>query len=191
LPLPFGITFFSEQQSLFTGLSVLFLAGLVTYRGLLEKRRAASAVGAALLVGFACLSLLVSAERSRMLVLMGGFVGELVLPALVLLAFYFRFPDRMRWDFFRFLALPPSAAAWLLSARTWRSIASGEQQLPRGSFLLGDGNSDFERLTAQYALSPASIIELGARTAQLTTILLVVAYGVFAARALSRLRARG
>lgn len=188
LPLPFGFTFFSEEPSLFTGLCMLFLLGVFGYRSLLERRWAASALGGALLIAFAWLSLFASHERSRMLVLAGGFVGELALSALMLIAFYLRFPDRLRWDFFRFVALVPSSAAWLTSARTWRAIARKDAALSMRSFLPGDGNGDFERLIAEYDFTIDSITRLGMLSVRLSALAMLVTYLGFAARALRRLR---
>lgn len=175
LPLPFGFTFFREEQSLFTGACVLFLCGVIAYRGYVERRRSALVLGGAFASLWALLSLLVPRDTSRMLVLMGGFVGELILPALVLVAFHFRFPDRLRWDFFRFLALPAGAGAWVVALRGWSAIAKSGT-LPMGSLMPGDGNGDFPRLIAEYGQTPASIIALAGHCMWLSAAVVLLGY---------------
>lgn len=183
LPLPFGFTFWKEEQSLFTGACMLFLIGVLTYRSLRERKPFAIALSLVLLLAFAVLSCWVSAEHSRMLLLLAGLAGELILTSSVLVAFYFPLPDRMRWDFFRFIALVPAAGSWVAAVSLWRSVANGTRMLPMGSLLGGDGSGDLERLVAEYAFSEQAITALYGRLALSTIVLVVVTYAVFALRA--------
>jgi hypothetical protein len=189
LPLPFGLTFIRDDPGVFTGVCVAFLACVVIYRGYVETRRATLVAGALLLLGWLVLTFFVSRDTSRKLVLLGGFVGELCLPALVLVAFHLRLPDRLRWDFFRFLALPFAACAYVGALRLWLGIAQGSARLPMGSFLPGDGNGDFDRLIAEYGFSQASIIRVGATAARASVLGLGVHYVWLALGAWRRSRA--
>lgn len=189
LPLPFGMTFIRDEPGVFTGLCVAFLASVVLYRGYVEERRATLLAGAGLLLGWLVLTFGVAPARSRMLVLLGGFVGELCLPALMLVAFHLRLPDRLRWDFFRFLALPFAACAYMGALRLWLGIAHGSVQLPMGSFLPGDGNGDFDRLIAEYGFSQASIIRVGTSCARASVVGLGAHYAWLALNAWRQIRA--
>ena len=189
LPLPFGFTLWREERSLFTGGCLVFLIAVLAHRSLRERRWFGVALALLLAVGFARLSLGTDADRSRMVVIAAGIAGELLLSCLVLIAFYFPLPDRLRWDFFRFVALVPAATGWLGTAALWHAIRRGERPLPMGSILgaTGDGSGDLERLIAEYGFTPASITSLYVRLAQGTFVLLALVYGAFALRALRRL----
>lgn len=182
LPLPFGFTFWSEEPSRFTGLCMVFLIGVLFVRSLREGRRFAVVFALALFVAFVIMSGFVSVERSRFFILCGGLAGELVLTALVMVAFYFPFPDRMRWDFFRFVALVPAAGSWISAVSLWRGVARGTRSLPFGS-LLGDGTGDLERLMYEYAFSEHEIISFYGKLSLSTVVLIVTTYAVFALRA--------
>jgi hypothetical protein len=182
LPLPFGFTFWTEQPSRFTGACMLFLLGVLLVHSLREGRRFALGLSAALLIAFVGLSVFVSVERSRMFILCAGLAGELVLTSLVMIAFYFPFPDRLRWDFFRFVALVPAAGSWVSAVSLWRGVARGARPLPMGS-LLGDGTGDLERLMYEYALSEAEIVSFYGKLALSTVLLVLTTYAVFALRA--------
>jgi hypothetical protein len=182
LPLPFGFTFWSEEPSRFTGLCMLFLIGVLLVRSWREQRGFAIAFSCALLIAFVILSGFVSVERSRMFLLYAGLAGELVLTSLVMIAFYFPFPDRLRWDFFRFVALVPAAGSWVSAVSLWRGIARGARSLPMGS-LLGDGTGDLERLMYEYAISEQEIVAFYGKLALSTIVLVVMTYAVFALRA--------
>ena len=188
LPLPFGFTFWREEPSIFTGLCFAFLAGLLIQRGYAEERRGALLLGLSALAGWVTLTWFVSVETSRMLILAGGFVAELVLPALALVAFHLRMPDRLRWDFFRFLVLPVAACAFVGALRLWLGIAHGSTALPMGSFLPGDGAGDFDRLMSEHGFSQARIIGIGTTSARLSVLGLGVCYALLVARALGRTR---
>ncbi|HEX5656443.1 MAG TPA: hypothetical protein VFX59_04575 [Polyangiales bacterium] len=182
LPLPFGFTFWTEEPSRFTGACMLFLIGVLFVRSLREHRRFAVLFACGLLLAFVILSGFVSVERSRMFLLFAGLAGELVLTSLVMIAFYFPFPDRMRWDFLRFVALLPAAGSWVSAVSMWRGVARGARTLPMGS-LLGDGTGDLDRLMYEYAFSQGEIISFYGKLALSTVVLVVMTYAVFALRA--------
>ena len=188
LPLPFGFTFWREERSVFTGLCASFLIALLIYRGYAEGRRATLVFGVALLLAWLGMTWFLSTETSHLLILMGGFVGELCLPALALIVFHARMPDRLRWDFFRFLVLPVAACAYVGALRLWLGIAEGSAGLPMGSFLPGDGNGDFERLIRDHGLSQASIIHVGTSCARASLLGLGVSYAWGVAAALRQSR---
>ncbi|MDB4990554.1 MAG: hypothetical protein JWN04_5732 [Myxococcaceae bacterium] len=189
LPLPFGFTFWREQQSVFTGCCMAFLLGVLLVRAVRERRPFGAVLASSLLLAFLVLSLLVAADTSRMLILLAGLAGELVLTSLAIVAFYFEMPDRLRWDFFRFIVLFPATGSWLAAVQLWLGVARGKRALPTGSILgtTGDGSGDLDRLLAEYDFSEASITTLYGRLSLLTAAVVVVTYGVFALRAAHKL----
>jgi hypothetical protein len=122
--------------------------------------------------------------------LAGGIAGEFILPCVVLVAFFFPLPDRLRWDFFRFVLLLPAAGTWVASTRLWLDVSRGLRPLPMGSILgvTGDGSGDLDRLISEHGFSPASITHLYLSLAGLTATVLLLAYGWFALRGLVALR---
>jgi hypothetical protein len=189
LPLPFGFTFWRESQSSFVALCMLFLIGAFGYRADREGSRFGVGLAFVLAGAWLWLSRGISAERSLMWVIAGGCAGELWISALVMLGFYFPLPDRLRWDFFRFLALPPAAAVWLAAARLWRRVARGTALLPRGSILgAGDANGDMDRLLDHYDFTPAGLARLYFGLAVCSGLLCLGVYAWFALRAVRKLR---
>jgi hypothetical protein len=191
LPLPFGFTFWREDKSVFTGACMVFLLSVLGYRGLAEGRRFAVALAGTLLALFVVLSLLVKPETSLMLMLAGGIAGELTLSTLVLVAFFFPMPDRLRWDFFRYIVLLPAAGTWLESSRLWREVKAGERPLPMGSILgtPGDGSGDLDRLMADHGFTAAGLADGYHALTSLTATVLALTYGWVALRAVWQLRA--
>jgi hypothetical protein len=192
LPLPFGFTFWKETPSAFAGLCMTFLLGWLFMHSVSERRPFGVVASLLLMTAFASLTLLVSHEHSRMLILLGGLASELLLPSALLIAFFFQLPDKLRWDFFRFIVLLPAAGTWLTAARMWFDITRHVRPLPLGSILgtPGDGSGDLERLMAEYHFNEASITHLYASLTGLTACVLLLAYGFFALRAVRSLGKR-
>jgi hypothetical protein len=159
LPLPFGFTFWREESSTFTGLCVLSLLAFLFVRADRERRPFAVFVSGALIVAWVFVTFVVSSQRSLVWIIAGGVAGEFVLTSLAMTAFFFPMPDRLRWDFFRFLVLPPAALAWVSSTRLWVAVARGKQALPLGSILgsAGDMSGDLDRLIAEHGFTPGGI----------------------------------
>jgi hypothetical protein len=191
LPLPCGITFHSESQSAFTGLCFVFLLGVLAYRGYREERPFVVGVAAACFALFLVFSLLLSAERTEELILLGGIAGELWLSALVIASFYFPMPDRLRWDFFRVLLLPIACVAFVATTRLWWGVAAGTSDMPLGSLFGGrdDGAGDLDRLMIDFGWFPEALVHVYLRLALACGAALFGLYAAFAVRAVRRLRA--
>jgi hypothetical protein len=187
LPLPFGFTFWREERSLFTGCCVCFLVGLLLVHAVREKRPFGVLIAALLSAAFVVLAMVLSVDRSRELILLGGLAGELVLPSLSMVAFYFPLPDRLRWDFFRFVLLVPASGCWLASLRMWFGVWRGTRTLPMGSILGTDGSGDLDRLMAEYGHDTRSISTGYGELALWTVALVLAVYTAFALRAWWRL----
>jgi hypothetical protein len=187
LPLPFGFTFWSLERSLFTGSCVAFLLALFAWRAVHEQRRFGILLAACASLAFVGLSLLVSVERSHMLTLLGGQAGELVLTTLAIVGFYFRLPDKLRWDFFRFVVLGPAMGTWVSALALWLGVWRGTRALPMGSLLGSEGSGDLDRLIAEHGLTPAQLRTGYGELSLWTVGLVLLVYGSFATRAALRL----
>jgi hypothetical protein len=188
LPLPFGFTFWREERSLFTGCCVVFLLGLLLVYAVREKRPFGVLVGALLSAAFVVLALVLSVDRSRELILLGGLAGELALPSFAMVAFYFPLPDRLRWDFFRFVVLVPASGCWVSGLSLWFGVWRGTRALPMGSILGTDGSGDLDRLMAEYGHDARSITAGYGELALWTVALVSLVYVGFGLRAWWRLR---
>ena len=98
---PFGFTFWREDPSFFTGLCVLFLIGVLGVSSFREKRYYGVAAAGVLFGFWAYMTLVLDADESIGWILFGGLLGELVLSTVAIVSFYYRAPDRLRWDFWR------------------------------------------------------------------------------------------
>jgi hypothetical protein len=99
-------------------------------------------------------------EKGNMLVSYGGIGGEFVLSTLLICLFYYRLPDRLRWDFFRFPALMLGVACFASSLMQWRAIQAGRAPLPRGTMMVGntDSNGDIDRLLSEFGWTEVELI---------------------------------
>lgn len=114
---------------------------------------------------------------------LGGIAGEFLLTGAVIALFHHRLPDRLRWDFFRFLPLVPACMGFVTSFTSWAAIAAGTQPLPRGSLLWGpdDSNGDIDLLLRLHGWTEASLISFMTQLRWAVLVLIAVYYitGVF------------
>lgn len=192
LPLPFGFTFWKLSRSTFTGMCVLFLLGVLAVAALRERHWFGLLLATTLAGLFGWLSVGLTTAESEATILAGGIAGELTLTSALLCGFYFPLPDRLRWDFFRFLLLVPAATAWLESAALWRAVRHGTRPLPFGSIFgtPGDGSGDLDRLIAVHGWTPEGITALYSGIARVSGLAMLIVWAVYATRAVRRLRAR-
>ena len=159
LPLPCGVTFWAEEQSLFVGFGMVFLLGVLITYAHRERRMFGVGLGVAALVGLAFFSLGISNDRSFEWTILGGVAGEFWVSALMIVSFFFRMPDRLRWDFFRMLLIFPAFATWWSATRLWFGVAFGSARMPTGTIFGGshDGGGDLNRLMSQYGWSEGGL----------------------------------
>lgn len=178
LPLPCGLTFWKEEPSLITGACFAFLCGVLVYRGYEEKRRFAVLLGSSLLVGQVFMSLVLDTAGSKELILAGGLAGEFIVPTVAIIAFHHYMPDRLRWDFWRFLVLFPAAATFMAATKLWLGVAAGTTLMPVGSIMGSDGGGDLERLMHDYAWHRELITGTYLTVAGLCVVVLALNFGV-------------
>jgi hypothetical protein len=157
LPLPFGWTSWSFERSyLLVTMQILF-TGLLALRGAREKKLGAILIALGLAAVLA-LGLTTPLEASEGWLVAGGAVGEALLPALVLVGFHAPLPERVRWDFWRWILALFAIVALASVAQHDLAIAHGAAPLPMGSFVSGrQGDGDLERLVNEYGWGEASL----------------------------------
>jgi hypothetical protein len=186
VPLPF-FTVWSNEQSLPFGLALAALLGWFGFYSLREGRRFGLVLAAALLTAQLWLSCFVSARASLMFQILGGALGEIVLGALVLAAFHFPLPDRLRWDFWRWPALLPGAVCFGQAVLTWLAAARDARRIPWGSAIGDESDGDMNRLVRDFGWSAAELARFYLGAACLALLLIGAAYAL----ALGRWRAQG
>ncbi|MEL7475059.1 MAG: hypothetical protein AAFY30_10965 [Cyanobacteria bacterium J06642_12] len=184
LPLPFGWTSVSSDRSTFVYLGIVFLLGLLFVSGKRERKRwpMVLAIGLAVLQTFMTWGL---SERSiDLLITFGGIGGEFYLSTLLIVGFYFKLPDRLRWDFWRFVALFMAASTFCHAFWQWHLIDRGLQDIPWGTMLFGSGDAggDMNRLNFDHGWSAARIMSTYSRLGELCLMVIVGTYGLFAVK---------
>ena len=94
------------------------------------------------------------------------------------MAFFVRLPDRLRWDFFRFLVLIPAFTTWMAATRLWFGVVAGTARLPTGTIFGGahDSGGDINRLMNEYGWSSGSLVAFGTTFATLTGVMILATY---------------
>jgi hypothetical protein len=188
LPLPCGVTFWEEEQSLFVGLGMVFLLGVLGVHSYRERRPFGIALAALFLLLLGFFSLGISNDRSFEWTILGGVAGEFWVSTLMIVSFYFRMPDRLRWDFFRMVLILPAFATWVAATRLWVGIAFGRAQLPTGTIFGGshDGGGDLNRLMTEYGWTKEGLTSFYTGLGVLTGALIVAVYVGVGSRRWSR-----
>ncbi|MCA9535472.1 MAG: zf-TFIIB domain-containing protein [Myxococcales bacterium] len=188
LPLPCGVTFWEEEKSLFVGFGMVFLLTVLMVYAYRERRPFGVGLGAVFMLGLACMSLLVDNDRSFEWTILGGVAGEFWVSALMIVSFFFRMPDRLRWDFFRMLLIFPAFATWMSASRLWFGVAFGSARMPTGTIFGGshDGAGDLNRLIHDYGWSEAGLTSFYTSLSILTGALIVGVYAFVGFRKWSR-----
>jgi Zn-finger nucleic acid-binding protein len=186
LPLPFGFTFWREDSSWFTALCVLFLIGVLGVTSFREKRPYGVVAAVVLALFWAYQTLYLDPYASIGWVLFGGLLGELVLSTVAIVSFYYRAPDRLRWDFWRYIVLLPAACVFASSFAMWVRIDMGAQALPLGSIIgaPGDGTGDIERMIAGYGWTGETLTTTYRTIGTVCLLVIALHYAFFALRAL-------
>lgn len=158
VPLPF-FTVWHQDQSLLFGLGVATVIGWFGWHCRREQRRFGLVLALGLLATQVSLSWLVPARLTSMLQIMGGALGEIVLGALMLVAFHFPLPDRLRWDFWRWPALLPASLSLARASLLWARAARDVRHIPWGSAIGSEADGDMNRLVHDFGWRPAALAE--------------------------------
>jgi Zn-finger nucleic acid-binding protein len=190
VPLPFVTPVPSEDRSvLVAGILILLLAAAVL-AGRSAKRRYLVWVGGVGLALQALLTLILPNWMTLRLMVWLGCGGEMVLGTLLVVSFYYRMPDRLRWDFARYPVLGFGAYALAYATSFWVDVSNFRHRIPYGSAIGGqdDSNGDMNKLVG-WGSRPETIV---ATYVQLGTVCLAIVglhYVVFLILALRKRRA--
>lgn len=159
-PLPWGWTNVGEARSLFVYFGILVLLGLLGWTGWKERKPWSIGIAIGLGVMQFFMTWILPTETYEMWLAFGGIGGEFYLSTLLMVSFYFRFPEYWRWDFWRYVVSIVAAHTFWSTFTRWHNIRVGQEDIPWGSMLFGDGDAggDMNQLSAGYGWSDSQII---------------------------------
>jgi Zn-finger nucleic acid-binding protein len=177
VPLPF-FTVWHEEQSVPFGLGVAAVLVWLGWHSWHERRRFGLVLALCLLVLQVGLSWFVPVRFTSMLQILSGGLGEIVLGALVLIAFHFPLPDRLRWDFWRWPALLPASLCLAHALVLWSRAVRDVRHIPWGAAIGSAADGDMNRLVQSFGWSPAALATfyLGAGITSLAALSLTQAW---------------
>lgn len=176
IPLPF-FTYWFDDQSLLMGLIVAGALGWLGFRAYREDNRFAMGLAATLFLIQATFSLALPANLTLMWQILSGALAELLFGALLLVAFHFPMPDRLRWDFWRWVAIIPGALCFTHAMQLWSTVSNDLSQMPWGAALGADSDGDMNRLVGHFGWSARELADFYLRTGYVCAAAIVVAYG--------------
>lgn len=184
LPLPFGWTSISLQEDPFVYFGILFLLSLLFGSGWKERILWPKVLAIVLALLQFYMTWIMPNRTKEMLFVFGGIGGEFYLSTFLIACFYFRFPDRWRWDFWRFVVLGIAASSLWKSFWQWHTIQLGLAQIPWGTLFGGQGDAggDMNRLNYDFGWSADQIIQTYSWLGNLCALVVLGLYGVFLLR---------
>jgi Zn-finger nucleic acid-binding protein len=177
VPLPF-FTIWQNDQSLLFGLAVAGLLGWFGHHSWQERSRFGVVVAGTLLATQVCMSWLVPTRFTLMLQILGGALGELVLAALLLAAFHFPLPDRLRWDFWRWPALIPAAICFAHACLVWIAARNDPSSIPWGAAIGDESDGDMNRLVYDFGWRARELASFYLRAGVLSAVAIAGSYGI-------------
>ena len=187
IPLPF-FTFWYDDQSVLMGLLVAGVLGWLMFHTYREKNWFMLCCASAVLAAWGVVTFLVPPSRTLMWQILAGALGEIVFGAFLLIAFHFPFPDRFRWDFWRWIALIPAALCFTHAMMLWRTVSADVSQMPWGSAIGSDSDGDMNRLVQQFSWGANDLAAFYLNTGYLCIATLAAAYTYAAYRLIQRKR---
>jgi Zn-finger nucleic acid-binding protein len=187
IPLPF-FTFWYDDQSVFMGLVVAVVLGWLLFHTYREKNWFMLGSIAVVSLAWAVITFLIPPSRTLMWQILAGALGELVFGAFLLVGFHFALPDRLRWDFWRWIALIPAALCFTQATMLWRTVSADVSQMPWGSAIGSDSDGDMNRLVQQFHWNANDLADFYLNIAYLGLTALAIAYTYAAYRFLQRKR---
>ena len=187
IPLPF-FTFWYDDQSVLMGLIVAGMLGWLLFHTYREKNWFMLSSASVVALAWAVTTFLVPPSTTLMWQILSGALGELVFGAFLLVAFHFALPDRMRWDFWRWLVLIPAGLCFTQATLLWRTVSTDVSQMPWGSAIGSDSDGDMNRLVKQFGWNANELADFYLTIAYLGLTALAIAYTYAAYRFLQRKR---
>lgn len=190
IPLPF-FTFWYDDQSWLMGFVVASVLGWLLFHNYREKNWFMLGTAAVVTLAWAVITFLISPRTTLMWQILSGALGELVFGSFILIAFHFPGPDRLRWDFWRWVALIPAALCFIQALTLWRSAASDISKVPWGSAIGEESDGDMNRLVNQFGWNANELADFYLNVGYLGVTALAVAYAYAVYRLIRRKRELG
>lgn len=90
-------------------------------------------------------------EFTEVLFNVGGFLGEIIFSTFLICGYYYEFPKKIRWDFFRYVVVLFAFVVLFKSHETWLRAKHSPSHLPMsGSILSETDKSDTEKILASH-----------------------------------------
>lgn len=173
-----GFTFWGMERWLpvYFGLAAGF--GWLIYAGIRAHTPFAFFLGAiALLVQYR-MTWAMPLEKSIMIGVWGGCGGELILSTILILAYFFKLPPQLHWEYLRFPGLVAGTYTFSRSYQLWDSASRDYSKIPMGTFMngQGDANGDMQRLLTDYGWDPIHLVSSYQNWAKAGLIAIVATY---------------
>lgn len=148
------------NKSLFVYLGILFLYGLSFWRGKKEGKPFIMIIAVILTVIQFIMTWVISENTYKMLLAFGGIGGEFYLSTFAIISFYFHFPKKYYWEFWRYIVLIIGFTTFSGSFWKWHNIKVGNEAIPWGTFWGGRGDSggDLNILSGEFGWTSQQII---------------------------------
>jgi uncharacterized membrane protein YeaQ/YmgE (transglycosylase-associated protein family) len=155
VPLPFFTMMPRETRSGWVIAIVLGLIGAIAYESVMRRWWALLAFAGGLGVTQLVLTAVLNPAQARQWGIFSGHAGAIVLPTLIMLAFYQ--PLGWRWDFWRYPVILVAAIGFVHATFLWTSVARGTGVMPHGSAVGDDAEGDVERLVREFHWTQTSL----------------------------------
>jgi Zn-finger nucleic acid-binding protein len=175
IPLPF-FTFWYDGQSFVMGSVVATVLGWLMVHTYREKNWFMLSSASFVLLAWLVITFAFEPERTLMWQILAGALGEIVFGGFILVGFHFPLPDRVRWDFWRWIALVPASLSFVQATMLWRTVAADVSQMPWGSAIGSESDGDMNRLVQQFHWSANGLADVYLTTAYFALAALAVAY---------------
>ena len=177
----FAWTSHNTGKSMFVYVCFLFLIGVMLFVGWTRRAWLMFAFAVALFAAQTLFNWFLPDKYWEITVLFFGCGGEMVLGTLLVVAFYYHFPPRLHWEFFRFVALIVGMYALLDASILWFKVKGDPNLMPWGTGIWGrgDANGDLNRLHALHGWSKQQITQRYLVTAGLCWLSVVGHYAFY------------
>jgi uncharacterized membrane protein YeaQ/YmgE (transglycosylase-associated protein family) len=184
VPLPFFTMMPREARSGWVVAIVLGSIGAIAYESAARRLWGLVAFAGVLALTQLELTVVLNPAQARQWGLFAGQAGAIVLPTLVMVAFYQ--PIGWRWDFWRYPVLGVAAVGFVHALFVWIGVARGTGPMPHGSAVGDDSEGDMERLIREFHWTKTSLANSYVGLSVTCLFVLGATYVVFLRRAAAK-----
>ncbi|MDP8999102.1 MAG: hypothetical protein M3O46_03215 [Myxococcota bacterium] len=181
VPLPFFTIVPRDDRSVTVIATVLAMIGAIAFEAVRRKLWVLVGFAGALAVIQGLLTFVLNPAQSAQWWIFAGQGGAIVLPTLVMLAFYQ--PIGWRWDFWRYPAAALAAVGYVHAMFIWVGVARGTAVMPHGSAVGEESEGDMERLVRTYGWTRESLAHAYLALGFACLAALAIAYAIYWRRA--------